>query len=186
VKPVFFTTPAAYRAWLRKHHATETELWIGFYKKASRKPSITYQEALDESLCYGWIDGLRRSRDAESYVQRFTPRRRTSVWSAINIRRVAELTLAKRMRPAGLAIFNARDPRKVQRYSFEQETTVALSPAARRTFRANKTAWAFFDALPPGHRRMVTFWVMSAKKEETRARRLEQLIAASAAGRRLT
>ena len=183
--PVFFVTAAKYRAWLREHHASETELWIGFYKKASGKASVTYQEALYESLCYGWIDGLKRSRDVESYVQRFTPRRRASTWSAVNVRKVAELTAAKRMKPAGLEIFNARDPWKVQRYSFEQRSESKFSLTARKRLRANPAAWAFFQALPPGYRRTIAFWVMSAKKEETRARRLEKLIAASAAGRRL-
>lgn len=185
VTPRFFPTPAKFRAWLTKHHATETELWVGFYKKATGKPSVTYQEALDEALCFGWIDGLKKSRDAESYVQRFTPRRKNSIWSAINVRRVGELSAEGRMRPAGRRIFDERDPRKEQRYSFEQRGEVALAAEEARRFRAARSAWTFFNKLPPGYRRTITWWVVSAKRPETRERRLAALIEASAAGRRL-
>jgi uncharacterized protein YdeI (YjbR/CyaY-like superfamily) len=185
VTPTFFRTQAQFRSWLRKHHRTETELWVGFYKKGCGKPSITYPESVDEALCWGWIDGIRKSRDAESYVQRFTPRRKGSIWSAVNVEKIRVLTAANRMQPAGRKAWEERDPKKVQRYSFEQRDRVALSPADRRALRAKPKAWAFFEALPPGYKRTVTWWVTSAKRQETRAKRLATLIEASAAGRRL-
>lgn len=185
MNPLFFPTPATFRAWLRKHHRTETELWVGFYKKASPKKSITYPEALDEALCFGWIDGVRKSRDAESYVQRFTPRRKGSIWSAVNVRKVGELIAANRMQPAGQAAFDARDPKKVYAYSFEQRATPSLAPAEVKQFKAVRGAWPFYEALPPSFKKMITWWIVSAKKPETRARRLAKLIEASAAGRRL-
>jgi len=185
VKPIFFASGAKFRVWLRKHHRTETELWLGFYKKSAGKKSVTYHEALDEALCFGWIDGVRKSLDAESFVQRWTPRRKGSVWSAVNIRKVAALTAAKRMHPWGQKVFDERDPRKAQLYSFEQRDAVTFAPAELKQLKANRAAWAFFDALPPGYRRLMTWHVVSAKKPETRARRLAKLIEASAAGRRL-
>jgi uncharacterized protein YdeI (YjbR/CyaY-like superfamily) len=185
VTPRFFATVAKFRAWLRANHRRESELWIGFYKKATGKRGITYHEALDEALCFGWIDGVRETRDAESYVQRFTPRRKGSVWSAVNIRKVGELIAAKRMHAAGLKTFEDRDPRKVQLYSFEQREAVALTSAETKRIRADRAAWTFFEQLPPGYKRTITWYVVSAKRPETRARRLARLIEASAAGRRL-
>jgi len=169
---------------LAANHATASELLIGFYKKATGKPSITYHEALDEALCVGWIDGVRRSRDAESYEQRFTPRKPRSYWSLVNIGRAKALIKAKRMKPAGLRTFEQRDEVHAKRYSNEQKT-VAFDDVRERRFRQNAAAWAFFQAQPPGYRRVMTHRVMSAKREETREKRLDQLIAASAQARRI-
>ena len=182
---IFFNSAKAFRAWLGVNHRKATELWVGFWKKHTGKPSLTWRESVDEALCHGWIDGIRRSRDGESYVQRFTPRRKSSTWSAINIRRVAELTKDGRMRPAGLAAFEARDPAKAQLYSFEQRATVTLTAVETKRFRAKRAAWRFFESQPPGYRRTATWWVVSAKRLETRAKRLATLIADSAAGLRI-
>jgi uncharacterized protein YdeI (YjbR/CyaY-like superfamily) len=183
-KPLFFKSAAEYRVWLEKNHESAKELWIGFWKKSTGKPSLTWQECVDESLCFGWIDGIRKSVDADAYKQRVTPRRPTSIWSQINIRRVGELTAAGRMRPAGLAAFEKRDRTKA--YSFEQpRERVGLGPAEEATFRKNRKGWEFFEAQPPGYKRTSSWWVMSAKKEETRQRRLKTLIRESAAGRRI-
>lgn len=183
-KPLFFKSGVEYRAWLEKNHETAKELWIGFWKKSTGKPSLTWQECVDESLCFGWIDGIRKSIDDASYKQRVTPRRPTSIWSQINIRRVGELTAEGRMRPAGLNAFGKRDRTKA--YSFEQpREQVGLGRAEEAAFRKDRKAWAFFQAQPPGYRRISGWWVMSAKKEETRQRRLETLIRESASARRL-
>ncbi len=182
--PTFFATPAAFRAWLKKHHKTAPELLVGFYKKGSGKPSITWPESVDEALCVGWIDGIRRSVDGTAYTIRFTPRRVTSTWSAINIARVADLTKQGRMLSAGLAAFEKRTAEKSAIYSYEQKETAGLDPKHEKTFRANKAAWAFFSAQANWYRRTAVRWVMTAKAEETRLRRLQQLIAASADGRR--
>jgi uncharacterized protein YdeI (YjbR/CyaY-like superfamily) len=183
MKPTFFATPARFRAWLEKHHARATELLVGFYKKGSGRPSITWPEAVDEALCFGWIDGVRRSLDADSYTIRFTPRRAGSTWSAVNVRRVAALTAEGIMRPAGLRAFEARAPEKTGIYSYEQRHTAALASEHLRQFQANAPAWAYFQAQPAWYRQAAIWWVVSAKKEETRLRRLAQLIADSAAGR---
>jgi uncharacterized protein YdeI (YjbR/CyaY-like superfamily) len=184
MKPTFFKTPADFRAWLEKHHASARELLVGFHKKDSGKPSITWPESVDEALCFGWIDGIRRRIDDVSYSIRFTPRRRGSIWSNVNTKRVAALTKAKRMRAAGLKAFDARDPARTGIYSFERETA-ALPLAFEKRFRDNAKAWAFFQAQPPGYKRLVAFYVMSAKQEETRGRRLERLIRDSANGQRV-
>jgi uncharacterized protein YdeI (YjbR/CyaY-like superfamily) len=179
-----FETPEALRAWLEAHHDTAAELWVGFYKKATGRPSITYPQALDEALCYGWIDGVRKSVDAESYTTRFTPRRRGSNWSAVNIRRVGELTALGRMRPPGLRAFEVRDESKTSPYSSEN-APVDFDADTAEQFRAQGAAWDFFIAQPPGYRRTATWWVMSAKREDTRRKRLATLIEDSANGRRL-
>jgi uncharacterized protein YdeI (YjbR/CyaY-like superfamily) len=166
------------------NHATATELLIGFYRKASGKQSITYHEALDEALCVGWIDGVRRSRDADSYEQRFTPRKPRSYWSLVNIGRARALIKAKRMKPAGLRAFEKRDEAGAKRYSNEQRT-VQFDSVREKRFRQNPAAWEFFQAQPPGYRRVMTHRVMSAKREETRDKRLDQLIAVSARRRRV-
>ena len=184
MKPTFFKSPAQFRAWLARHQASATELWLGFYRKDSGEKGITYSEALDEALCFGWIDGVRQRVDARSYTQRFSPRTRRSIWSAVNIRRVAELTKAGRMDPAGLQVFRARDVARSQLYSYERKTC-ELDPALLRRFRANVAAWRFFEAEAPWYRRTVTWWIMSAKKEETRWRRLDVLIADSERRRRI-
>jgi uncharacterized protein YdeI (YjbR/CyaY-like superfamily) len=170
-----FRTAAAFRRWLGKHHDTASEVIVGFYKKGTGKPSITYPEALDEALCFGWIDGVRRRIDDESYSQRFTPRRRNSIWSQVNIRKVTELQKAGRMTDAGLRAFEARDEKKSMRYSFENRPQ-RLPAGLEQRFKANKPAWSFFLAQPPGYRRLMIWYVMSAKKEETQIRRLERLV----------
>ena len=156
---------------------------VGFYKKGSGRPSITYGEALDEALCFGWIDGVRRTIDDESYCQRFSPRRKGSNWSAVNIRRVQHLIRSGRMHAAGLAAFEARDPGKGASYS--DRARVALTPELEAKFRADARAWRFFESQPPGYRRTATWFVMSAKRDATRLRRLETLMKDSAAGRRI-
>jgi uncharacterized protein YdeI (YjbR/CyaY-like superfamily) len=183
MKPKFFATPAQFRAWLGKHHATQKELLVGFYKRATGKPSITWPESVDEALCFGWIDGIRRSLGDEAYTIRFTPRKPTSIWSAVNVARVAELTQLGQMMPAGLRAFAARTPERTGVYSFERNAAAKLAPHEEKKLRANTKAAAFFDAQPPWYRRAAVHWVISAKRDETRERRLTQLIADSAAGR---
>jgi uncharacterized protein YdeI (YjbR/CyaY-like superfamily) len=184
-KPTFLATPAEFRSWLEKHHDQETELWVGFYRKGSGKPSMTWPESVDEALCFGWIDGIRKKIDEESYTNRFTPRKPTSNWSATNIKRVEELTAAGRMHPAGLAAFAQRTGQRSGVYSYDQRMTARLHADQERRFRANDTAWAFFSAQPPGYRQTAIWWVVSAKKEETRLKRLATLIDDSAHGRRI-
>lgn len=157
---------------------------MGFYKKGSSRPSITWPESVDEALCVGWIDGIRKSIDGESYQIRFTPRRRGSIWSAVNIGRVAALTKGKRMRPAGLKAFAARKENKVGIYAYEQRTAELAEPY-RAQFQQNQVAWDFFQAQPPSYRKTMSWWIVNAKQETTRQSRLRQLIAESAAGRRL-
>jgi len=183
MEPIFFATPADFRAWLEEHHATETELIVGFHKKSSGRPSITWPEAVDQALCFGWIDGVRRRIDDDSYSNRFTPRKPRSNWSAINVKRVAELTELGLMHPAGLAAFERRSDDRTAIYAYEQRQTAKLEPAMEARFKEDARAWAWFEAQPPHYRRAATYWVTSAKKPETRERRLEQLIADSAAGR---
>ena len=186
MKPTFFATPADFRKWFEKNHDTAAELLVGFYKKGSGKPSISWPESVDEALCFGWIDGVRRSIDAESYSIRFTPRRARSIWSNVNTKRVAELTQQGRMHASGLSAFKARDPKRSGIYAFEQRPKdQELDPALEAKIRKNKKAWAFFEAQPPGYRRLMSVYVMSAKKEETRLRRLARLIEDSAAGQRV-
>ena len=181
--PTFFATPAGLRAWLEEHHQSERELLVGFYKKGSGRPSITWPESVDEALCFGWIDGVRRSLGDEAYTIRFTPRQSRSTWSVVNIRRAGELIAEGRMRPAGLAAFEARTGERSGVYSFEQKDEIAFDEAQARRFRADAKAWEFFQAQPPWYRKTATWWVISAKKEETRAKRLATLIEDSAAGR---
>jgi uncharacterized protein YdeI (YjbR/CyaY-like superfamily) len=183
VRPMFFKTPAAFRAWLARNHHTARELLVGLYHRKSGKGGPSYQEVLDEALCFGWIDGVRRNYDATSYTIRFTPRKPTSIWSAVNIKRVGELTARGRMRPSGLTAFRKRDRKKARLYSFENRPR-ELNAGAAREFRAHKQAWAWFQAQAPWYRRTASWWVMSAKKEETRSRRLAALIASSAQSRR--
>ena len=181
----FFETPSKFRAWLQKHHRTTDELWVGFYKKATGKPSLTWQEAVDEALCFGWIDGIRKRVDAESFTNRFTPRRRGSVWSDVNTRRAAELMKAGRMGAAGRAAFDARDTKKTEAIS-RARSAPRLERLLRAQFKANPAAWEFFVAQPPGYQRMAIWFVMSARREETSTKRIGQLIAISASKRRLT
>lgn len=181
---VFFKSAADFRRWLEKNHGKVTVLWIAFWKAASGNKGLSYDEAVEESLCFGWIDGLVKRRDAHSYQQRFTPRKPRSIWSAINIGKVEGLRKAGRMAKPGLDVFESRDQARAGVYSFENRH-VTLSPEFEKRFRARKTAWKFFEAQPPGYRRLAAFWVMSAKKEETRERRFAQLIDGSQRGVRL-
>ena len=185
MKPRFFRNATAFRAWLEKHHASETELWLGFYKAATGKGGISYKESVDEALCFGWIDGVRKSLDAESYVQRFTPRTAKSYWSAVNTKRAHELIAAGRMHPAGRAAFDRRDAAATARYSFERDAA-ELSPADLTRFKQNPKAWAYFESEARWYRHVAVYWVVSAKREETRERRLAALIADSAQGRRIS
>lgn len=185
LEPRFFATPKSFRAWLARHHADTPELWVGFYKKDSGRRSITWPESVDEALCVGWIDGLRKSIDEHRYMIRFTPRKPRSIWSQVNTKRARELLEAKRMLPAGVRAFEGRDPRKTNLYSFEQRHAAKLDPALEGRFKANRAAWTFFTSQPDGYRRIALFYVMSAKQEETRLRRLDTLIRDSAAGLRI-
>jgi uncharacterized protein YdeI (YjbR/CyaY-like superfamily) len=185
MEPTTFERPEDFRAWLEQHHDSEPELWVGYYKKGSRKASMTWSESVDEALCFGWIDGIRKSIDAERYMNRFTPRRKGSTWSAINIRRVTELTDEGRMHPAGLKAFEARREDRSGIYSYEQRGRAKLEPGYEERFRAKKRAWASFEAMPKSYRQAAIRWVMTAKKEETRERRLATLMESSAAGRRV-
>ena len=182
-EPTFFKTASAWRKWLEKNHDKTTEKIIGFHKVNSAKTGITRQEALDEALCFGWIDGLTRGGDTTWQI-RFSPRRSKSIWSQINIKRVEELKAEGRMHPAGLAAYEARDPKRQNRYSFENRNA-ALSAKDDKAFRANRQAWENFSAFPPSYRHPAIWWVVSAKKPETRERRLATLIDDSAAGRRI-
>ena len=177
----FFRGPEEFRRWLEKN-AGAAELWVGFYNQRSGRAGITYKQALDEALCFGWIDGVRKSVDEARYKIRFTPRRPRSIWSLVNIRRMKELITLDRVTGAGREAFERRDPRRSGVYSFER-AQASLGPAFERKFRANGRAWAYFQSQPPWYRRTSTHWVVSAKKEETRLRRLETLIARSAEGR---
>ena len=185
MQATFFATPDELRAWLERNHDTAQELFVGFYKKGSGKPSLTWSDSVDEALCFGWIDGVRRPIDDVSYAIRFTPRRSRSTWSAVNVRKVGELTRQGRMTPAGMAAFEARSEARTGIYSHEQAETPVLEPDQERRFRADKKAWAFFQAQPPSYRKTAVWLVVSAKKPETREKRLAALIADSAAGRRL-
>jgi uncharacterized protein YdeI (YjbR/CyaY-like superfamily) len=183
--PKFFATPAAWRSWLAKNYDKKTELWVGFHKKGTGRRSITWPESVDEALCFGWIDGIRKSIDGDSYAIRFTPRKKGSNWSEVNLRRVPELITEERMHSAGLSAYEGRDPRKSGLYSFEQRQNAKLSPSEMKKFKANAKAWKFFEAQPPGYRRLMIFRTVSAKRDETRERRLKELIDESAAGRRI-
>ena len=184
MRPAFFRTSAEFRHWLNGHHTSVAELWVGYYKKDSGKPSITWPESVDEALCFGWIDGLRKSIDRFSYTIRFTPRKATSIWSAINIRRVQALMARRRMRSAGLKAFTARRENKSGIYSYEQRPETLPEPLAR-TFNRSKSAARFFHSQPASYRRAAIWWVISAKKEETRLKRLKKLISDSSRERRI-
>jgi uncharacterized protein YdeI (YjbR/CyaY-like superfamily) len=183
MEPIFFAARAELRAWLERHHTDRDELWVGLYKKRSGRPSITWPEVVDEALCFGWIDGVRRSVGPDSYANRVTPRRARSNWSAINVKRVGELIDAGRMTPAGLAAFEARTGDRTGIYSYEQRRNAALDAEQERRFRAVPEAWEWFQARPPSYRRAALHWVTSAKRPETRERRLRTLIEDSAGGR---
>ena len=180
-KPRFFATPADWRSWLEEHHADTEELWVGFYKRNSGRPSITWPESVDGALCFGWIDGVRKSIDEKSYKIRFTPRKARSTWSAINVKRVSELSEQGLVHAVGLAAFQKRDDKRSGIYSYEQRKVATLPPEFQKRFRKDQKAWKFFQSRPPWYRRTSTWWVISAKREETKLRRLETLIACSSA-----
>ena len=184
MRPTFFRTSADFRQWLSEHHASVAELWVGYYKKDSGKPSITWPESVDEALCFGWIDGLRKSVDRFAYKIRFTPRKPTSIWSAVNIKRVQALTARRRMRYAGLKAFAARRRNKSGIYSYEQRPDAFPEPLAR-TLNSSKSAARYFQLQPASYRRAAIWWVISAKKEETRLKRLGKLIRDSSRERRI-
>ncbi len=182
--PTFFSEPAEFRSWLEAHHADQSELLVGFYKRGTGKPSMTWPESVDQALCFGWIDGVRKRLDEDSYTIRFTPRKPRSIWSAVNIRRVEELTAQGLMQPAGTKAFEARSAERSSIYAYEQRPASLPEPDEQQ-FRANAAAWEFFQSQAPSYRRTAIWWVVSAKREETRAKRLTTLIADSEQGRTL-
>ncbi len=185
IEPVFFASPTDFRGWLAEFAGKAAELWVGFYKKGSGLPSLTWPEAVDQALCFGWIDGVRYGINAESYKIRFTPRKTGSTWSVVNVNRVEELSKLGLMQPAGLKAFSERQEKRSGIYSYEQPEAAQLTQDEEKQFQANLTAWDYFMAQTPGYRRTKYWWVISAKRAETRQKRLEVLIAASAEGRRI-
>lgn len=183
--PQFFASPNEWRAWLEKNHAAVQEFWVGFYKRDSGRPSITWPESVDGALCFGWIDGVRKSIDGVSYKIRFTPRKPRSIWSAINIKRAKELSKLGLMCAPGLAAFEKRNGDRSAIYAYEQRQTAKLPQEFEKRFRANKKAWTFFQSQPPWYRRTSSYWVVSAKREETRLKRLATLIDCSACKRNI-
>ncbi|HKP83900.1 MAG TPA: YdeI/OmpD-associated family protein [Pyrinomonadaceae bacterium] len=181
MKPSFFSSPEKFRRWLEQNHDRESELLVGFHKKSSGKKSITYAEALDEALCFGWIDGVRKNLDETSYTIRFTPRKPRSIWSNVNVNHVERLKKEGRMHTAGLEAYARRDPKRTGIYAFENEPR-QLSLAYEKMFRQNKKAWKFFETMAPSLRKVSIFWIMSAKKEETQLRRLKHVMENSEKG----
>ncbi|HEV2036207.1 MAG TPA: YdeI/OmpD-associated family protein [Candidatus Dormibacteraeota bacterium] len=181
----FFETPDEFRDWLAKNHATATEIGVVLHRKASGKPTMTWSDAVDQALCFGWIDSIARRLDETSRVQRFTPRKPKSNWSAVNIKKVGELTAKGLMTPAGLAAFARREEARSGVYSYENRHLAALDPEREARFRADAGAWEFFSKQPPSYRQTSIYWVMNAKRDETRSTRLARLIEVSAGGRRL-
>jgi uncharacterized protein YdeI (YjbR/CyaY-like superfamily) len=181
--PLFFAKSSEFRAWLEKNHDKASEIWVGFHKKDSGKPSITWPEAVDQALCFGWIDSVRRSVNDTSYANRFTRRKARSTWSAVNIRRAKELISLGGMQPAGIKAFERRSDERSAIYSYEQRQSAKLSGVFEKQFRANKKAWKFFRAQAPWYQRVAAFWVVSAKKDDTRLKRLAKLIEDSENGR---
>lgn len=179
----FFPTRAELRKWFREHSGSTAELWIGFYKKDSGRTAATYKEAVDEALCFGWIDGIRKSIDGISFTNRFTPRKKSSHWSAVNIKRIGELKKLKRMKPSGLKAFNERDGKRTEQYSFEQRNDPKLPRDLEKRFKENKKAWLYLTSQAPWYQRTSIWWVISAKKYETRMKRLSTLINDSEHGR---
>ena len=175
MKPVFFRSAAEFRRWLTTHHKTATELWVGFYKKQSGKVGISYLEAVEQALCFGWIDGIKKRLDEHGYTHRFSPRTAKSVWSTLNVTRIEALKRRRLMKPAGLEAFESRDVKRTALYSYENRPK-AFDAAVEAHLKKNRKAWTYFEQRPPGYRRVVFFYVMSAKQEETRVRRLNRLI----------
>ena len=172
---IFFATPTEFRAWLEKHHKTETELFVGFYKVGSGKPSMTWSQSVDQALCFGWIDGVKKSIDNESYCHRFTPRKRTSIWSAINIKKVEELTQSGLMTPEGQKAFDLKTENRTAIYAYEKDP-VLLDPTYESQFKENTIAWDFFNKQAPSYKKVMIHWIMTAKQETTRLSRLEKTI----------
>jgi uncharacterized protein YdeI (YjbR/CyaY-like superfamily) len=185
VSPAFFETALHFRAWLEVNHASATELIVGFRKAGTGMPSMTWPESVDEALCFGWIDGVRKKIDEKSYQIRFTPRKKDSIWSLVNVNKARELTKQDRMRPTGVAAFEARNQDKTGVYAFEREKPAELAAVEVREFKMNRLAWKYFESVAPSYQRVITHWVVSAKQPATRARRLEQLIQACAEQRRI-
>ena len=179
-EPIFFDSPQAFYAWLEDNHDKESEVWVGYWKRHTGKPSLTWSQAVDQALCFGWIDGMLKSIDEQSHRQRFTPRKATSNWSKVNVEKVARLTTEGKMRPAGIAAFERRAPGEDGAYSFERRHEAAFERDQEKRFRANKQAWAFWEAQPPSYRKAATHWVTSAKRPDTREKRLSELIDDSA------
>jgi uncharacterized protein YdeI (YjbR/CyaY-like superfamily) len=184
MEPVFFATQGEFRKWLEKNHQKAFELLVGFWKVGTGRPSMSWSESVDQALCFGWIDGVRRSLGSEAYTIRFTPRRPKSIWSKINIEKVERLKKAGLMRSAGLAAYEKKEDHRAVIYSYENRPK-EFEPEHEKQFKKNKKAWKFFSEQPPGYQRLVIYWVSSAKQEVTRASRLERLIAASKEGRRI-
>ncbi len=184
MEPTFFATETEFRKWLKKHHKKETELLVGFYKVGSNKPSMTWSQSVDQALCFGWIDGVRKSIDQESYSIRFTPRKRISIWSAINIKKVEELSHAGWMTPEGQKAFELRTESRSGIYAHEKET-VHLAPDYEKQFKRNKTAWRFFSQQAPSYKKVMIHWIMNAKQEKTRLSRLEKTIKISEQQKRM-
>jgi uncharacterized protein YdeI (YjbR/CyaY-like superfamily) len=174
MEPRFFETAEEWWDWLEKHHHKEGELLVGLHKAKTKKPGLTYAQALDAALCFGWIDGLRKSLGDEAYTIRFTPRRKGSIWSQVNLKRIKELIDEGRMQPAGLRTFEGRDPSKVLKYSSENDPK--FDAELLRDFKKHKQAWAYWETCPPSYRKATTWVVISAKQPETRRRRLAKLI----------
>ncbi|MEL1255641.1 YdeI/OmpD-associated family protein [Flavobacterium sp. DGU38] len=184
MKATFFPTQEKFRAWLEKNYQTETELLVGFYKVSSKKPSMSWSESVDQALCFGWIDGIRKTIDDESYTIRFTPRKKSSIWSAINIKKIDQLTKAGLMKEAGLKAFEFRSEERSKIYSHEKEAYV-LDSEFEKQFKANEVAWEYFDKQAPSYKKVMIHWIMSAKQEKTRLSRLEKTIKISAEQKRM-
>ena len=183
MKPVYFTNSSAFREWLEVNRNMTEELWLGFYKRGSGRPSITYAEALDQALCYGWIDGVRMRIDDQAWAIRFTPRKPRSVWSAVNIKHARRLVSEGLMQPAGLKAFKGRADERSALYSYEQRRSPVLPPPLEKEFKKDRKAWDWFQSRPPSYRKPAIWWIISAKREETQRKRLDQLMADSNKGR---
>jgi len=184
MSPIFFSNHSEFHVWLEQNHQSESELWVGYYRKETGKPSMTWSDSVDQALCFGWIDGIRKKIDDERYCIRFTPRKPGSTWSRINIAKVEEMTRLGLMFPAGLEVFRLRKENKSGIYSFENEIR-DLPDEYSRIFKKNSAAWKFYSAQPPSYRKTMTHWILSAKQEVTKMKRLERLISESEANKRI-
>lgn len=182
-KPAFFARPALFRKWLETNHETGSELLVGFHKRDSGRESMTWPESVAEALCFGWIDGVRKRVDDDSYTIRFSPRKPSSIWSTVNTNKMRELIAEQRVHPAGMRAFERRSEEKSSVYAYENRQTAVLDAASKREFKRHKPAWRFFESCPPWYKRTATWRIISAKRPETRAKRLAELIACCAEGR---